>query len=135
MAKKTPIRRAARPTGRELVLAGIGAVSLARKQVRAAVQAAGDRVAGLRSAATAEGDRVRARVEARVANAREAIAPVLEQVQQRATRLAADAPAQLQPLFTRIGLLQAKPAKKVAKAKRAPARRTTTARKPARRAA
>lgn len=135
MAKKTPNRRAARPTGRELVLAGIGAVSLARKQARAAVQAAGDRVAGLRSAATAEGDRVRARVEARVATARKAIAPVLEQVQQRATRLAADAPAQLQPLLTRIGLAQAKPAKKVARAKRAPAHRTTTSRKPARRAA
>jgi len=132
MAKKTPIRRGARPTGRELVLAGIGAVSLARKQARMAVEAAGERAAALREAVAAEGERVRDRIESRLAGARKAISPVVGQFAERATRLAAAAPAGLQPLLDRIGLVQPKPAKKKAPAKRPAARRSTSARKASR---
>lgn len=131
MAKNTPTRRSARPTGRELVLAGIGAVSLARKQARAAATVAGGRALALRDAAAAEGERVRERIESRLADARKAIVPLVDQLADRATRLAANAPAGLQPLLDRIGLVQPKPVKKKAPAKRAPRRGTSAAKTPA----
>ena len=131
MAKKTPNRRSARPTGRELVLAGIGAVSLARKQARAAAAAAGERAVALREAAAAEGERVRGRIESRVADARKAIVPLVDQLGEHATRLAAKAPSGLQPLLDRIGLVQPKPVKKKAPAKRTARRSTSASKTPA----
>lgn len=122
MAKKSPTRRATRPTGRELLLAGIGAVSLARKQARASLQAAALRASALRRTATAEGDRVRGLIEARAATARQALAPTIARVQKRAGELAVHAPATVRPLLARLGVAAPAKAARTPKAKRAPAR-------------
>lgn len=120
MAKsRTPRRAVARrtpeSTARRVWLAGIGAVSLGRKRVLAAIDEAG-----------AGAERARATVKRRlvpvaqgVQAAKAGVEARVERVQASAEGLAVEVAGRLQPLLAKVGVRLPVPAKKAGKAKAA----------------
>jgi hypothetical protein len=89
---KTPIRsarRRARPSGHELVLAGIGAVSLARKQAGKAFLALVAEGSKVRARLAGTGERMRGEVMRRADAVLEAVAPIARDLRRQADRSAA----------------------------------------------
>ena len=144
MARKTTTKRVAKSApstsgspSRDLVLAGIGAVSLGRKQAIASYQnfgqnAAefGERVSGSIKSFETEAKKLRKKTETKVVKLRKQaeaqIQPIQEKVIAVVTEARAQAEARLSPVFAKFGIKQA--AKKRVTRKRAPAKKATAKR-------
>lgn len=135
MKRKTSVRRAPKSaaTSRDVLLAGIGAVSLGRKQVIKSYTDAVSSVYSLRdqanaavNAAGAKAVRLRKQAQARIAPARKTVVTLV-------SGLRSQAQAQLQPVLGKLGLAAAKArvSRNPAAAKRAPAKAVKRSRKAA----
>lgn len=135
MKRKTSVRRAPKSaaTSRDVLLAGIGAVSLGRKQVIKSYTDAVSSVYSLRdqanaavNAAGAKAVRLRKQAQARIAPARKTVVTLV-------SGLRSQAQAQLQPVLGKLGLAatKARVSRKPAAAKRAPAKAVKRSRKAA----
>ena len=132
MAKQGKSARSARPGGRELVLAGIGAVSLARKQAGKAYGALVREGNDFSATVSAAGERVRKQVRQRIGAARAALEPRSRILRVRVTQAVGDIREAAQPLLARFGIAAPTPAQRKAKRKPAtPAARKAAGRKTA----
>ena len=108
MTRKTrrPTRTPARPTPitpRAVLLAGVGAVSLGRKQVAAAAEALASLPGTLGAKACALADEARERALQARKQARARLAPVRKQVEKVAAQAEAEFQARFGPLLSRVG--------------------------------
>lgn len=121
-ARKTP-RKTPEPTLRHVWLAGLGLVAVARREARAAVAEAGQRIDAARQQAATFASTAQRDVLGRLADVR-------EQGEARVVQFSADVEARLEPVLVKLGLKK-KPARKTTRTRKPAPARTKTARKPA----
>jgi hypothetical protein len=121
MAAKKTSRKTPEPTLRHVWLAGLGLVAVARREARAAVAEAGQRIDAARQQAATFASTAQRDVLGRLADVR-------EQGEARVGQFSADVEARLEPVLVKLGLKK-KPARKTSRTRK-PAR-AKTARKPA----
>lgn len=138
MKRKTPVNRAkpAAPASREVLLAGLGAVSLGRKQVIQSYTDAVSKAYRLRDRANAAVNAASAKAAKLRKQAQSRLAPASKTVLTLVSELRSQARAQLTPVLGKLGLATAKTAairtgRKPAAAKRAPAKVAKRSRKAA----
>lgn len=128
---RRPARAAATPvTARNVLLAGLGAVALGRRQAAQAVEALAAAPESLRERACAAAGQARREVEKLRKQAEKKMAPLRKQALAFADQAQAEFEARLQPVLVRFGL-----ADTPARARRRPAAKKASRRPAARQAA